>query len=263
MAEPALDACDRADETALALFLDFDGTLVDIAPRPDDVAVEPGLTEALERLRQRLGGALAIVSGRPIAVLDRYLAPHRFDSAGLHGVERRIAGRVSVCRPESHPRFRAAVQDLRQRFASQPGLVVEDKDSSVALHWRLAPERAEEVKAAAEAAVAELGAEYRVQWGKAVGEILPAAAGKGRAIEAFLRSHPYRGRRPIFVGDDLTDEDGFETVHGHGGISVRVGSGSSVARHRLAAPADLRRCLFAWAAGDAVSPGLGGSADPP
>ena len=235
-----------------ALFLDFDGTLVDIVDRPDAVVVEPGLTDALVRLRDRLEGALALVSGREIKVLDGFLHAQKLDAAGMHGLEHRIAGVYRGCRPEDHPRLREGVEALKRRFGSEPGILIEDKGCTVALHWRLVPERAEEVGGAAQALAQSLGSEYRLQQGKAVAEILPASAGKGKVIARFLEEAPYRGRRPVFIGDDLTDEHGFVTVNGVGGLSVRVGPGDSIANRRLASPAELRRRLFDWADGEAI-----------
>lgn len=230
-----------------ALFLDFDGTLVEIAARPDAVLVDPSLSAALARLRDALGGALAIVSGRPIAAIDRFLAPHRFDAAGLHGVEQRLEGRLRPCDPADHPALRLALADLQGRFGATAGVLVEDKGCSFALHWRLAPEHADGVAAAAEAAASALGARYRLQRGKAVAEILPAEAAKGPVIERFLDELSYRGRWPVFVGDDLTDEGGFAAVNARGGISVRIGDGPTAAAKRVASPAALRGLLFAWA----------------
>jgi len=230
-----------------ALFLDFDGTLVDIVERPDAVAVEPELPRILTRLKERLGGALAIISGRPVAFLDGRFAPHRFDMAGLHGLEHRIAGRLSMCDPEEHPALREMVARLNRIVADKDGVLIEDKGCSVAIHWRLAPHEKDFALATARAAVEALGDNYRIQYGKAVAEILPSAAGKGKVIERFLEESPYRGRHPIFVGDDLTDENGFKTVNAHGGLSVRIGAGETVAKVRLGTPADLRHCLSTWA----------------
>src|SRR5918997_5337103 len=140
-----------------ALFLDFDGTLVEIVDRPDAVRVEPGLPAALARLRERLGGALALVSGRPIETLDGFLAPERLDSAGLHGLERRIAGHLSPCRPEDHPDLRRAVLRLSETFAGAKGVLIEDKGCSVAIHWRMAPDLDERALAVAQETAAGLG----------------------------------------------------------------------------------------------------------
>ncbi|ANY79365.1 trehalose-phosphatase [Microvirga ossetica] len=230
-----------------ALFLDFDGTLVDIVERPDAVVVDPGLPEILTRLEQRLGGALAIISGRPVEFLDGRFVPHEFDMAGLHGLEHRIAGQLSMCDPVDHPALRAMVGRLREIVAGKEGILIEDKGCSVAIHWRLAPHEKEFALATAQAAVEALGSDYRVQHGKAVAEILPSAAGKGKVIERFLHETPYKGRCPIFVGDDLTDENGFKIVNAHGGLSVRIGAGETIAKVRLGTPAELRHCLSTWA----------------
>lgn len=230
-----------------ALFLDFDGTLVEIVERPDAVAVDAALPGILTRLQERLGGALAIISGRPVEFLDGRLAPHRFDMAGLHGLEHRIAGRLSMCDPDEHPALREAAARLNAIVASKEGVLIEDKGCSVAIHWRLAPHERDFALATARAALEALGADYRVQHGKAVAEILPSAAGKGKVIERFLQQAPYKGRCPIFVGDDLTDENGFKTVNAHGGLSVRIGAGDTIAKVRLETPADLRHCLSTWA----------------
>lgn len=230
-----------------ALFLDFDGTLVDIVERPDAVTVDPALPDVLLRLQERLGGALAIVSGRPIAFLDPHFAPHRFDIAGLHGLEHRIGGQLFLCDPDDHPALRELVGRLTDSVAQKPGVLIEDKGCSVAIHWRLAPQEKDFALATARAAIEALGGEYRVQYGKAVAEILPAAAGKGKVIERFLHQAPYAGRRPIFAGDDLTDENGFKTVNAHDGLSIRIGEGETIARLRLGAPSALRHALSAWA----------------
>lgn len=233
---------------AWALFLDFDGTLVEIAERPEAVTVDPALPDTLAQLRDRLGGALALISGRPIEVLDRFLSPHRFDAAGLHGVEHRIAGHLSPCRSEEHPALRRAVERLGSALVDRRGVLVEDKGCSVAVHWRLAPDQAEAAARTVQEVAAELGSGYRLQNGKAVAEILPASAGKGPVIERFLRHAPYSGRRPMFVGDDLTDENGFAAVQARGGAAVRVGPGPTLATYRLPSPQALRDRLSRWAA---------------
>lgn len=234
-------------EGAYALFLDFDGTLVDIVDRPEAVVVDPALPDILQRLQERLGGALAIVSGRPVAFLDGHFRSHQFDMAGLHGLEQRIAGNLHLCDPDEHPELRRMIGRLKDVVADKAGVLIEDKGCSVAVHWRLAPQEKDFALATAHAAVEALGSEYRVQHGKAVAEILPSAAGKGKVIEKFLHEPPYKGRRPVFVGDDLTDENGFKTVNDHGGLSVRIGAGDTIAKVRLGTPADLRHCLSAWA----------------
>ncbi|MCP8938335.1 trehalose-phosphatase [Alsobacter sp. SYSU M60028] len=229
-----------------ALFLDFDGTLVAIAPTPDAVEVAPDLAGVLARLRARLDGALAIVTGRPVAAIDDFLAPQRFDVAGLHGAELRLVGEGLRARPAA-PALRDSVSRLRAAEAG--GLVVEDKGRSVAVHWRLAPRREEMARIMMQREAELLGPGWRLQEGKSVLELLPAGASKGAAIAGLMTRRPYAGRTPIFIGDDVTDEHGFAEVDAAGGVSVRVGPGESRARRRIADPAALLACLRRWAAG--------------
>jgi trehalose 6-phosphate phosphatase len=238
-----------------ALFLDFDGTLVELAPRPQDVVVAPGLGVTLETLRDRFGGALALVSGRPIATLDEFLAPHRFDAAGLHGVEMRRSGVFAARATDHEPELRELVDRFRAFVEPRPGLLLEDKGRSVALHWRLAPDLESEVVEEAAAALESLGSRWRLQAGKSVLEILPAFASKAGAGHEFLESEPYRGRRPVFVGDDVTDEHGFEAVLERGGLAIRIGEGPTVAPLRLPSPAAFRDRLARWARGEPIAEG--------
>ncbi|MFZ9501923.1 MAG: trehalose-phosphatase [Beijerinckiaceae bacterium] len=230
-----------------ALFLDFDGTLVDIAPTPDAVQVDAGLAPALAALRARFAGAFALVSGRRIATLDAFLAPHVFDAGGLHGLEIRAGGRM-LDRPQvDRDKLRAAAASLSKRLIAWPGAFVEDKGCTIAAHWRLAPGAGAALSDALEEIVAGLGADWRLQRGKAVAEILPAHADKGRAVEALLAQPAYRGRAPIFFGDDATDEDAIRIVNARGGVSVNVGPRPSAATFRLPDPASVRALLARWA----------------
>lgn len=241
------------EPTDLALFLDFDGTLVEIAATPDQVVVDPALAPALERLRARLGGALALVTGRPIATIDDFLAPARFDVAGLHGAERRLGDRVSGSSAADHPDLRARIPALHAAVAGLQAVLIEDKGASVAVHWRLAtPSDAERAEEAVKAVAAELAAGYRLQLGKAVGEIVPASATKGAAIRGLSAQAPYAGRRAVFFGDDLTDEKAFATVNQDGGISVRIGSAETIATRRLGNPEEVRALLYGWADGEPI-----------
>ena len=241
-------------DSPIALFLDFDGTLVEIAPRPDQVRVDPGLVPALEALRTRLGGALAIVTGRPVAVIDDFLAPARFDVAGLHGVERRVDGRLAGGGAAGHPELRARMPRLQAMVADLDAVLIEDKGASVAVHWRLAtPADAERAEAAVTAVAAELAGGYRLQLGKAVGEIVPASATKAHAIRAFLEHAPYAGRRAVFLGDDRTDEIAFASVAEAGGLGIRVGPGETAAARRLPDPEAVRALLAGWAAGGPIN----------
>lgn len=225
-----------------AVFLDFDGTLVDLAPTPDGVRLEAGVVDALLMLARRHGGALAIISGRPVAQIDAMLAPLLLPVAGVHGVERRDAdGRLSVVPTPDVSAVLARAQALAERH---PGLLVEHKRGAVALHYRLAPELeqlcVQEMTAAVQACPGLL-----LLHGKMVLEAKPATTDKGSAIAAFMAEAPFAGRRPVFAGDDTTDEAGFAYVQGAGGHGVKVGSGPSVATLRLASPDALRTALLA------------------
>lgn len=230
-----------------ALFLDVDGCLLEIADAPDRVVVPPGLPALLSRLRARLDGALALVSGRNLATIDGFFAPYRFDAAGLHGAEHRHGGDLQV--PGAvPPALRALLADARARASALPGVVVEDKGAAVALHWRQRPEAEDLLIALAEAALPALDG-YRLQHGKDVVEVRPAATSKGTAITAFLASPPFAGRLPVFAGDDLTDESGFAVANDRAGISVLVGDREgSAATHGLADP----RAVRAWLAGPPI-----------
>lgn len=227
-----------------AVFLDFDGTLVDLAPTPDGVRLEGGVVEALALLAERHGGALALISGRPVAQIDAMLAPLSLPVAGVHGVERRGAdGRLHVAATPDVSPVLACAQALA---ASHPGLLVEQKRGAVALHYRLAPQLEQlclqEMTAAAQACPGIV-----LLHGKMVLEAKPAATDKGGAIAAFMAEAPFRQRLPVFAGDDTTDEAGFAYVQQVGGQGVKVGSGPSAAALRLASPGALRSALLAAA----------------
>ena len=226
-----------------ALFLDVDGCLLDFADRPDAVAVPDALRQRLRALAARLDGALALVSGRSLATLDTLFGPLRLPMAGLHGLERRTADDRVVSAPPPAPLL-AKVRDQARRIADgYPGAVVEDKGAALALHWRQAPSAGEALRAFADAALPWLHG-YRLQPGDQVVELRPATADKGDAIEAFLGEAPFAGRRPVFAGDDLTDEHGFEVVNARGGTSILVGARrGSVARFGLRDPGDVRAWL--------------------
>lgn len=244
---PALT--DRPDwPDAWTLFLDIDGTLLELAPRPELVMVPPDLPARLGRLADTLGGALALVSGRPLATID-WLFPVGLDAVGTHGAEWRLGGQVGEVTPAGRVPLAAIVRSLEEPLRHLPGVWLEPKPKSLALHFRAAAALETQALSLARVAVRALGPDYRLQAGKQVVEILPATASKGAGIRRFLASPPYAGRTPIFVGDDLTDEDGFAAVNALGGLSVRVGAGADTqARHTLAAPADLRHWLAALAA---------------
>jgi trehalose 6-phosphate phosphatase len=228
----------------IALFLDFDGTLVEIAPAPDLVRVATGLPVLLEALRDRLGGALAVVSGRPIAQIDALLQPAHVAAAGAHGLERRRADDSLVAAPPN-----AAIRTVRDRLlpfvAARPELVLEDKGVSLSLHYRRAPDLEAACRAAMDAALD--GLDLELLDGKMVLEVRPHGMGKGRAIAEFLAEPPFAGRLPVFLGDDRTDEDGFDRVNAQGGWSIKVGAGATRATRRIGGVAEVHEWLRALA----------------
>jgi len=246
-----------------AYFLDVDGTLVEIAETPERVVVAPGLAGVLQALHAACGGALALVSGRPIADLDRLFRPLALPAAGIHGLERRRGdGTVERAAGESvadlHPKLAA--------FAAQdPRLRIEDKGASLALHYRAAPELAEKVGGFARDLDEGGDGGLRVLHGKMVVEFYRHRADKGQAIAAFMAEPPFRGRRPVFAGDDVTDEYGFRAIREMCGIAIRVGrEGESAAPFRLPSVAALHQWLRSAlvAAAHAGGRGAGTTGDP-
>jgi trehalose 6-phosphate phosphatase len=225
-----------------ALFLDFDGTMVDIAPQPDAVQVPQLLLTVLQDVQDYLQGAVAVISGRPIAQIDAFLRPLQLPVAGVHGAERRSGdGRVHLLNTHPLDHVEEAACALA---ASNPGLLVENKRGSIALHYRQRPELEQACLTAMQAAVDESPGLTLLR-GKMVAEAKPGGASKGRAIEDFLAEPPFAGRTPVFIGDDFTDEVGFSTVQRLGGMGIKVGEGATVAWRRLADPTALRSELEA------------------
>jgi trehalose 6-phosphate phosphatase len=219
----------------VAIFLDFDGTLVNIVDRPDLVRIPAGLIQALQDAHDRLSGALALITGRSIADLDRLIAPAQLPMAGVHGLEYR--DKSGMMHASSH----VAIPDqVRSRLvaleASDPGLILEDKGASLAMHYRQAPSQQNAVRAEFAAMVAELGHEFVLQEGKMVVELRPGGATKGTAVRKFMSAPPFAGRRPVFVGDDITDEDAFGVVNEMQGYSIRVGADCAESAARFTLP---------------------------
>jgi trehalose 6-phosphate phosphatase len=226
--------------TDTALFLDFDGTLADLALQPDAVRVPPELTEVLQRLAQCLGGALAVVSGRRLVDLDHFLAPLKLPMAAEHGALRRSAsGRLSALRPPDLGEATAMADSLVIQY---PGLLMERKTSSVALHYRQRPELAQ-LCVAAMAEVCERTPATELLLGKCVVELKPMGVDKGLAMACFMKEPPFASRLPWFAGDDLTDEAGFVWAQRAGGVAVKVGEGATAAQHHCPSPAALRLWL--------------------
>ena len=236
-----------------ALFLDVDGTLIEIAPSPGEVHVDARTGDILARLHDGLGGALALVSGRPVATLDALFAPLKLAAAGLHGLERRGAD-GAVVREAGLGAVMDEVRGAAADFAAAtPGILVEDKGLTVALHYRGVPERETDALAFARDTVRRLDHGLVLQQGKMVVELRPAGPDKGDVVDAFMAAPPFAGRTPVFVGDDVTDEDGFAAVNRLGGHSIRVGrDGASAAGLRINSVAALGDWLEAIA--DATAP---------
>jgi trehalose 6-phosphate phosphatase len=226
-----------------ALFLDFDGTLVEIAPSPGLVQVPAELPHLLSELADRLDGAVAVVSGRPLDELARMLAPFAGGIAGNHGLERRDGDGI-VTRCLVHPELDRC-RPLVAGFATRhDGVRLEDKGGSLALHYRQAPSLGARCRALIRRAAQASNGALAAVAGKMVIELMPRSGGKGRAIADFLADAPFHGRLPVFIGDDTTDEDGFAVVNRLGGVSVHVGCGATIARHNLATVGD----VLAWLA---------------
>lgn len=226
-----------------ALFLDFDGTLVDIASQPDLVVVPDGLADLLANVSRELDGALAIVSGRGLQDLDHYLAPLSFPAAAEHGAVQRNAGGdiTHAAVPYLHDIERVALALVSE----QAGLRIEIKSAAISLHYRHAPQLEELcLIALAEAVKRTPGVE--LIHGKCVFEVKPAGVSKGSAIQAFMAQSGFIGRQPIFAGDDTTDESGFPVVQAMGGHGIKVGPGGTLADFRCANPAALREWLQAF-----------------
>jgi trehalose 6-phosphate phosphatase len=216
------DSCRDALST-WCLFLDVDGTLLEFAESPDGVTVSADLIAQLDELRTALAGAVALVSGRSVAQLDRLFAPLRLPVAGVHGLERRdAAGRLRNY-PIEAVRLAAAREALQAVAAAHPGLLLEDKGGALALHVRGATALERLARVNAGRIATELGADYQVLEGYRVFEIKPVVPDKGIAIESFLAEPPFAGRTPVFLGDDITDRVGFELVTRRGGIAIAVG----------------------------------------
>jgi trehalose 6-phosphate phosphatase len=229
-----------------ALFLDIDGTLLDIAATPDDVEPNRRNIVLIKRLHEVARGAVALISGRPIAGIDELFAPLKLPAAGQHGVERRdAAGRVHRQVVDAS-RLRRAATRIRDYAARHPGLVFEDKGYSVALHYRLAPKLRDAAHDLVLGVVAGLEGQFEAQHGKMVIELKPAGRDKGMAVMEFMNEAPFAGRVPVYLGDDLTDEHAFREVNRLGGHSIKVGEGATAARWRIHSSHEVRSWLDEW-----------------
>jgi len=228
--------------TPWCLFLDIDGTLLDIAPVPDAVSVDASLLDLLRRLERACDGAIALITGRPIAAVDALFDPLLLPVAGVHGFERRNAqGRYF------RPAFvgsglgflRSEVTALAQ---SLHGVLLEDKGCAFALHYRQAPNLEESIRLRLARLVSAALPAFELLDGDHVVEIKPIEHDKSTAIEAFMQEEPFIGRTPVFIGDDTTDLDGFAAVKRFSGLAIAVGS-RIPGEKRLAGPRDVRAWL--------------------
>lgn len=238
----AIDDFAALDPKRIALLLDFDGTLVDIAPTPDAVHVPQALCDALARLVKTTGGALALVSGRPIADLDRRFSPLKLPIVGGHGAEMRVREGEIVSAVAPLP------EGLRRRLlqaqALDPGIIVEDKGYSLALHYRKAPQCEEALRRhVAETLVGFPGERVEVLLGKALFEVKRPGVSKGESVQMLMRRAPFAGRMPVFVGDDVTDESVFAQLPALGGKGYAVGRHFEGVAGIFETPDDVREAL--------------------
>ena len=231
--------------SSVALFVDVDGTLLEIAATPLSVRVDAGLTDLLRALLLGTGGALALVSGRSIVEMDALFLPLTLSAAGLHGFERRGASGSYDCRRlPAAPALERARRTMLELASQHPGLLVEDKRFALALHYRRAPQLENVVARAMTEIAASVRPEFELQMGKMVAELRPAGSTKGAAVSEFMSEHPFQGRVPVYIGDDLTDESAFEWVNGAGGLSIAVNvAGATAARERLPSVSAVRAWL--------------------
>lgn len=219
--------------TGCAYFLDIDGTLVDFADAPTRVRLDQALPGLVETLYQSSGGAVALITGRSLDSIDRLFPLRQLPAAGQHGLERRTAHGQITRHAGPVRALDGARRVLAGVVARHPGLLVEDKELSIALHYRRAPQLASYAHRVMRLLRVALGDQYCLQRGKRVVELAPAGRDKGAAIASFMLEPPFVGRTPLFIGDDVTDEYGFAMVNQLGGYAIKVGPGRTKARWRL------------------------------
>jgi trehalose 6-phosphate phosphatase len=217
-----------------AWFFDIDGTLAAIAPSPDEVKIDPGMRALIVDLHERTAGAVALISGRAVRDIDVLFPDLELAVAGQHGAEHRTADGVftrRAVRSDNLISMRDALHALTRQY---PALLLEDKGMSLALHYRRAPELEDFVQTQIHALFARFGEGFSLQAGKCVVEVVPKGINKGEALREFMAEPPFQHRIPLFVGDDVTDENAFTMVNDLGGISVKVGAGKTSANYCLA-----------------------------
>ncbi len=209
-----------ADEP-VALFLDVDGTLLDVALTPSTVHVPPVLPSLLDSLSARLSGALAIITGRPLEEADHLLRPSTFVAAGVHGAQMRLS--PQGCIERLTPEFDASLHaDIKKIVQDLPGVVFEDKGSGIALHYRLAPELKDSLLLRLDELVAKYPDEFRICGGRKVVEILPVGFSKGQALRRLVSLPQFANRTPVMIGDDISDLDAFLAAEDLSGFGLKV-----------------------------------------
>jgi trehalose 6-phosphate phosphatase len=236
------------DAEEFALFLDIDGTLLEHADHPEAVSVSEDLRLLLEALEQCLDGALAFVTGRSIAVVDRLFAPLQLRAAGLYGLEHRLTANGPVEIADEPPDIAALAEEIETEFKGA-NVFIERKGPILALHTRAAPHLLARAVELVEQALDRLPQGYRALAGNAGVELMPLEAAKGAAIRRFMKKPAFAGRRPVFLGDDTSDENGFEAINELGGISIRIRQqGPTAARYSLIGVAEAIAWLEGWLA---------------
>src|SRR5580693_4993951 len=242
---PALTAGDLAQRLGeCAVLLDIDGTLLDLAPTPREVWVPPGLAKTLSQLHEKTSGALALVSGRSLNDIDLIFAPEQFPAVGGHGAEMRLAADGDAAVSYAPPMDK----ELKRRLAAiaklSPGILLEDKGYSLALHYRLAPHAEKAIYEAVSLIRADLpNAPIEVLPGKCVCEIKHAGFNKASGVLELMKHEPFKGRRPFFIGDDVTDESVFAIMPDLDGLSFSVGRRAKGVAGHFDAPSDVREFL--------------------
>jgi len=228
----------------VAIMLDVDGTLLDIAPRPQEVFVPKNLRETLQLLRRELDGAVAFISGRPLHDIDRIFAPLRLPAVGGHGAEIRTSGDGEIKRHTRVPFDPVLKMQFYEVAKIGPGIIVEDKDYSIALHYRLAPQLGGQIMDAVAEIYEHAGKNvFEILPGKFVVEIKPRGFNKGLGLKHLMRHAPFAGRRPVFVGDDTTDHAAFAVLPDFKGIGYSVGGIVPGASFNFDGPQDVRLWL--------------------
>ncbi|WP_298429890.1 trehalose-phosphatase [uncultured Jannaschia sp.] len=239
------DDIDLPHPDTAALLLDFDGTLVDIADRPDGITVPDDLADLLARAMDRTNGAVALVSGRTIDDLVDFLPGFDGTLIGAHGSEFRVAGERFPAADYDHDTIERLQRLVEDFGALRPEFLVEPKPTGVVLHYR----QAEALGALAlhfMESLADAAEGFRLQPALMAYEIKPDSVGKDIALDRLLGDGPFAGRTPIYAGDDLTDEPALELVRARGGAAIKIGDAETVAAHRLADPTALRALLDGW-----------------